>query len=138
MSPNHCRATMISNHDLRSFLLCDPRSHCFTTMSSNCGVDSFGQTDGMKDRHYQPTRCSSLSLGREEHLIMNWKGCEGKRSWPSSRQYPNTCLERLRKPHELQLGYRVSGARSEAGTFRTGNQSANHSAAKFCFRIMYI
>jgi hypothetical protein len=29
--------------------------------------------------------------------MMNWKGCERKRSWPNLRYYPSICLEGPRK-----------------------------------------
>lgn len=59
--PSHCCATSF-DIDFKLFLfslLSHPRSHCCSTM----GADSWGQTDGRKERH---NLSSSVTLQREE------------------------------------------------------------------------
>jgi hypothetical protein len=35
--------------------------------------------------------------------MINWKGCERKRSWPNVRDYPGICPEELRKTSQDSL-----------------------------------
>jgi hypothetical protein len=70
--------------------------YCCTTMGFNNGVGSCGQ----KGRYDQPIRCYSITIGRKEHLIKNWRRCRRKRS-PNFRYYPNTGLDGLRKTTKI-------------------------------------
>jgi hypothetical protein len=55
-----------------------------------------------------------IALMKGLKQMMNWKGCEKRRSWPKLRYYQGIYLEGLRKIKKTSV--RIAGLRAEIGT----------------------
>jgi hypothetical protein len=63
--------------------------------------------------------------------MMNWKGCERKRSWSNSSFHLGICQQDWENPRKPQSGQPVFGLRFEPWTSRIRIRNANHSTATF-------
>jgi hypothetical protein len=57
---------------------------------------------------FNDTFSISEYIESNERMIVNWKGCGRKRSWPNSRYYPGIWLEGLRK-----ISVRIAGLQAD-------------------------